>query len=94
MRQGDLVLESAWDFSTSRNGKLFTTAVPIAKNSDGSAITSLSTEEFAIDKDVTPAVQRLTIPQRALQVEGEPRSPQKLRGYARSGTGLRVGLRR
>ncbi len=63
MRQGYLVLESGWDFSAPRNGKLFTTTVPIAKKPDGSAITGLNTEEFVIDKGTTPAAQqRLTYP--------------------------------
>lgn len=62
MRHGYLVLESGWDFSAPRNSKLFITAVPVAKNPDGSAITGLDTEEFVIDKGATPAVQRLTYP--------------------------------
>jgi alpha/beta hydrolase family protein len=62
MRQGYVVLESGWDFSAPRNGKLFTTTVPVAKNPDGSAITGLNTEEFVIDKGATPALQRLTYP--------------------------------
>jgi hypothetical protein len=39
MRQGYIVLESSWDFSAPRNGKLFTATVPVAKNPDGSSIT-------------------------------------------------------
>jgi hypothetical protein len=62
MRQGYVVLESGWDFSAPRNGRLFTTTVPVAKNPDGSAITGLNTEEFVIDKGATPAMQRLTYP--------------------------------
>jgi hypothetical protein len=62
MRQGYIVLESGWDFSAPRSGKLFTMTVPVAKNPDGSAITGLNTEEFVIDKGATPAVQRLTYP--------------------------------
>jgi hypothetical protein len=62
MRQGYIVLESGWDFSAPRNGKLFTMTVPVAKNPDGSAITGLNTEEFVIDKGATPAFQRLTYP--------------------------------
>ena len=62
MRQGYVVLETGWDFSAPRNGKLFTATVPIAKNPDGSAITGLNTEEFVIDKGATPAQQRLTYP--------------------------------
>jgi hypothetical protein len=62
MRRGYIVLESGWDFSAPRNGKLFTATVPIAKNPDGSSITGLSTEEFVIDKAAMPASQRLTYP--------------------------------
>jgi hypothetical protein len=62
MRQGYVVLESGWDFSAPRNGKLFTATVPVAKNPDGSAITGLNTEEFVIDKSATPPLQRLTYP--------------------------------
>src|SRR5260370_542647 len=62
MRQGYVVLESGWDFSAPRNGKLFTATVPVAKNPDGSAITGLNTEEFVIDKAATPTQQRLTYP--------------------------------
>jgi Alpha/beta hydrolase domain len=62
MREGYVVLESGWDFSAPRNGKLFTTTVPVAKNPDGSAITGLNTEEFVIDRSATPALQRLTYP--------------------------------
>jgi hypothetical protein len=62
MRQGYVVLESGWDFSAPRNGKLFTATVPAAKNPDGSSITGLNTEEFVIDKAATPAQQRLTYP--------------------------------
>src|SRR5712675_615163 len=61
-RQGYVVLESGWDFSAPRNGKLFTATVPVAKNPDGSSITGLNTEEFVIDKAATPAQQRLTYP--------------------------------
>jgi hypothetical protein len=62
MRQGYIVLESGWDFSAPRNGKLFTATVPVAKNPDGSSITGPNTEEFVIDKQATPAAQRLTYP--------------------------------
>lgn len=62
MRQGYVVLESGWDFSAPRNGKLFTATVPVAKNPDGSAITGLNSEEFVIDRGATPALQRLTYP--------------------------------
>jgi hypothetical protein len=62
MRHGYLMLETGWDFSAPRNGKLFTTTVPVAKNADGSAIKGLNTEEFVIDKGTTPPVQRLTYP--------------------------------
>jgi hypothetical protein len=62
MRQGYVVLESGWDFSAPRNGKLFTATVPIARNPDGSTVTSRNTEEFVIDKAVTPAQQRLNYP--------------------------------
>jgi hypothetical protein len=62
MREGYIVLESGWDFSAPRNGKLFTTTLPVAKNPDGSAITGLNTEEFVIDKSATPPLQRLTYP--------------------------------
>ena len=62
MRQGYVVLESGWDFSAPRNGRLFTATVPVAKNPDGSSITGLNTEEFVIDKGATPAFQRLTYP--------------------------------
>ncbi|HLK83081.1 MAG TPA: alpha/beta hydrolase domain-containing protein [Xanthobacteraceae bacterium] len=62
MRQGYAILESGWDFSAPRNGKLFTMTVPVAKNPDGSPITGLNTEEFVIDKAATPALERLTYP--------------------------------
>jgi Alpha/beta hydrolase domain len=62
MREGYVILESGWDFSAPRNGRLFTATVPIAKNPDGSPITGLNTEEFVIDKGTTPAQQRLTYP--------------------------------
>jgi hypothetical protein len=62
MRQGYIVLESGWDFSAPRNGKLFTATVPVAKNPDGSSITGPNTEEFVIDKAATPASQRLNYP--------------------------------
>jgi Alpha/beta hydrolase domain len=62
MRQGYIVLESGWDFSAPRNGKLFTAVVATAKNPDGSAITGPNTEEFVIDKETKPAMQRLTYP--------------------------------
>jgi Alpha/beta hydrolase domain len=62
MRRGYSVLESGWDFSAPRNGKLFAATVPVAKNPDGSSITGPNTEEFVIDKDVTPPFQRLTYP--------------------------------
>ncbi len=62
MRHGYSVLESGWDFSAPRNGKLFTATVPVAKNPDGSVITGPNTEEFVIDKEATPAFQRLTYP--------------------------------
>src|SRR5215475_7825804 len=44
MRRGYAVLETGWDFSAPRNGKLFTATFPIAKNPDGSTITGLNTE--------------------------------------------------
>jgi hypothetical protein len=62
MRQGYVILESGWDFSAPRNGKLFAMTVPVAKNPDGSPITGLNTEEFVIDKAATPALERLTYP--------------------------------
>ena len=62
MRQGYVVLESGWDFSAPRNGKLFTATMPVAKNPDGSSITGPNTEEFVIDKAATPAQQRITYP--------------------------------
>jgi hypothetical protein len=62
MRQGYVVLESGWDFSAPRNGKLFTATIPVAKNPDGSSITGPNTEEFVIDKAATPAQQRLNYP--------------------------------
>jgi hypothetical protein len=62
MRQGFTVLESGWDFSAPRGGKLFTMTVPVAKNPNGSAITGLNTEEFVIDRGAAPPVQRLTYP--------------------------------
>ena len=48
--------------SAPRNGKLFTATAPIAKNPDGSTITGTNTDEFDIDKNATPAAQRLTYP--------------------------------
>lgn len=62
MRQGYTIVESGWDVSAPRNGKLFTATVPIAKNPDGSSITGPNTDEFVIDKNATPASQRLTYP--------------------------------
>ena len=62
MRQGYTILDTGWDFSAPRNGKSFTATVPVAKNPDGSSITGLNTEEFVIDKNATPAQQRLTYP--------------------------------
>src|ERR1700736_3242668 len=60
MRRGYVILDTGWDFSAPRNGKLFTATVPVAKNPDGSAITGPNTDEFVIDKAATPAAQRLT----------------------------------
>ncbi len=60
MRQGYVVLDTGWDFSAPRNGKLFTATVPVAKNPDGSSITGPNTEEFVIDKGMTAAARRLT----------------------------------
>src|SRR5229473_5852625 len=80
MRQGYVVLESGWDFSAPRNGKLFTATVPVAKNPDGSSITGLNTEEFVIDKGATPAQQRLTYP--AVSVDKSKASLTVRRNYA------------
>jgi hypothetical protein len=80
MRQGYIVLESGWDFSAPRNGKLFTATVPIAKNPDGSSITGPNTEEFVIDKGATPAAQRLTYP--AASAEKSKASLTVRRNYA------------
>jgi Alpha/beta hydrolase domain len=80
MRQGYIVLESGWDFSAPRNGKLFSATVPIAKNLDGSSITGPSTEEFVIDKAATPASQRLTYP--AASAEKSKASLTVRRNYA------------
>jgi hypothetical protein len=41
---------------------LFSVAVPVAKNPDGSAITGPATEEFVIDKGQTPAKRPLNYP--------------------------------
>jgi alpha/beta hydrolase family protein len=60
MRHGYAVLDTGWDFSAPRNGKLFTATVPIAKKADGSTVTGINTDEFVIDKANTPAQQRLT----------------------------------
>jgi hypothetical protein len=62
MREGYVILDTGWDVSAPRNGKLFTATVPIAKNPDGSPITGPNTDEFVIDKGNTPAQQRLTYP--------------------------------
>jgi hypothetical protein len=62
MRQGYVILETGWDPSAPRNGKLFTATVPIAKNPDGSSIVGPNTDEFVIDKEASPAAQRLTYP--------------------------------
>jgi Alpha/beta hydrolase domain len=80
MRQGYIVLESGWDFSAPRNGKLFTATVPIAKNPDGSSITGPNTEEFVIDKAATPTSQRLTYP--AASAEKSKASLTVRRNYA------------
>src|SRR3984957_18815167 len=61
MRQGYVLLESGWDVPPPA-GKLFSVAVPVAKNPDGSAITGPATEEFVIDKEQTPAKQTLNYP--------------------------------
>ncbi len=61
MRQGYVLLESGWDVPPPA-GKLFSVAVPVAKNPDGSAITGPATEEFVIDKGQTPAKQPLNYP--------------------------------
>ena len=45
MRQGYVLLESGWDVPPPA-GKLFSVAVPVAKNPDGSTITGPATEEF------------------------------------------------
>jgi len=62
MRRGYVVLESGWDFSAPRNGKLFAATVPVVKNLDGSSITGPNSEELVIDKAATPAQQRLNYP--------------------------------
>jgi hypothetical protein len=62
MRHGFTVLESGWDFSAPRGGRLFTMSVPVAKHPDGSAITGLNTEEFVIDRGASSSVQHLTYP--------------------------------
>lgn len=61
MRQGYVLLESGWDVPPPA-GKLFSVAVPVAKNPDGSTITGPATEEFVIDKGQTPAKQPLNYP--------------------------------
>jgi Alpha/beta hydrolase domain len=61
MRQGYVLLESGWDVPPPA-GKLFSVAVPVAKNPDGSTITGPATEEFVIDKGETPAKQPLNYP--------------------------------
>jgi hypothetical protein len=62
MRQGYVILESGWDVTAPRNGKLFTTTALIAKNPDGSVIVGPAVEEFVIDKGATPASRRLAYP--------------------------------
>jgi Alpha/beta hydrolase domain len=62
MRQGYALLETGWDPTTPRNGKLFPATMPTAKNPNGSPITGPALEEFVIDKGATPASQRLTYP--------------------------------
>ena len=61
MRQGYSLLETGWDVPAPA-GKSFTINVPVAKNPDGSTITGLATEEFVIDKNATPALQKLNFP--------------------------------
>jgi hypothetical protein len=61
MRQGYALLETGWDVPAPA-GKSFTVSVPVAKNPDGSTITGLATEEFVIDKNATPALQKLNYP--------------------------------
>ena len=61
MRQGYALLETGLDVPPPA-GKSFTIKVPVAKNPDGSTITGLATEEFVIDKNATPALERLTYP--------------------------------
>jgi len=62
MRNGYILLETGWDVTAPNNGKLFTATAPIAKNRDGSPITGPSTDEFVIDRNATPAQQRLSYP--------------------------------
>ncbi len=62
MRAGYALLEIGADMTAPHNGKLFSAAAPIARHPDGSSITGLAVEEFVIDKNATPAQQRLTYP--------------------------------
>ncbi len=61
MRQGYSLLETGWDVPPP-SAKLFTISVPVAKNPDGSTITGPATEEFVIDKNATPALEKLNYP--------------------------------
>lgn len=55
MTQGYTVLESGWDPTAAPGGGRFTTAVPTAKNPDGSSITGPALEELVVDDDTTKA---------------------------------------
>ena len=94
MRQGYILLESGWDVDRRTAAKTFTATVPVAKNPDGSPITGLSTEEFVIDKDMTPAAHAAHLSGRERrQVQGEPDRAQELRRRADPGAGIGLGLR-
>jgi hypothetical protein len=58
MQNGFALLETGWDVPPPA-ARSFTIKVPVAKSSNGSPITGLSTEEFVIDKSQTPEVGKL-----------------------------------
>jgi hypothetical protein len=58
MSQGYTLVEGAWDIAAPQTG--FAVRFPMATNPDGSTIMGIALEEFIIDKNATPAIERLT----------------------------------
>jgi hypothetical protein len=57
MSQGYTLVEGAWDIAAPGTG--FAVTFPIATNPDGSIITGIALEEFVVDKNASPAIERL-----------------------------------